>query len=659
MSVIVQQQHSRDTGGMTEHASTGEQRTDLSRRDVLRGMGAAGTGAVGLSAATEDGAAGVITGGCLGEWPEPTDTSVYIDGETPDEEGPVPADGDLVVYVHGLFGEDIVDEIDAFNGLNQATALEMALGEQGVDTPVVAAMWDSTTGWWTAKERADEAGEVLADWLVANRADYDSLVVLGHSLGARVTLVALEQLADTDTSITSAGLFGGGVDPDTVCDEYATGIEASVDEGVYSYHSTGDNVVCWVYAVPEFTPALGCEGSDCDPLPAGFTDVDVTDAVTGHCNYLKSTSLVDIGGNAVPELVDNQFGFATPPATGTLAGTVTGDGDPLAGATVALLNSEEGGTVATATTNDDGDYAVEAVAGTYDVAVDEPGFVPEESTETVEGEETTLLDISLEPADQPPETGVVAGTVTDSNGPVAGAAVEAVDPDTGETVAGSVTGAEGGYAVELPVGETTEATYEFHADTATHQTDVESLTVGSGETVVHDVTLDPEPGSLTGQVTVDGDPVADATVQVEDITAAEQVATVTTGGDGTYAVTLAPGAYEVEAHIAGHQPASGTATVTPADDSTVDIEVPPPAVPPVVGQNPPLDLNGDGRYRDIYGDGTFDIFDVQALFDNLDSAAVQEHPEAFDFTGDGGSVTIFDVQALFDDLQNSESLDID
>ena len=73
---------------------------------------------------------------------------------------------------------------------------------------------------------------------------------------------------------------------------------------------------------------------------------------------------------------------------------------------------------------------------------------------------------------------------------------------------------------------------------------------------------------------------------------------------------------------------------------------------PVVGDNPPNDLNGDGLHEDINGDGKFNIFDVQALFNHLDSDAVQNHPAAFNFNEDEGpeEVTIFDVQALFDRL---------
>lgn len=74
---------------------------------------------------------------------------------------------------------------------------------------------------------------------------------------------------------------------------------------------------------------------------------------------------------------------------------------------------------------------------------------------------------------------------------------------------------------------------------------------------------------------------------------------------------------------------------------------------PVVGENEPNDLDGDGLYEDIDGDGEFDVFDVQALFNNRDSTAVTNNPEAFNFAGDENpdSVSIFDVQALFTDLQ--------
>lgn len=63
--------------------------------------------------------------------------------------------------------------------------------------------------------------------------------------------------------------------------------------------------------------------------------------------------------------------------------------------------------------------------------------------------------------------------------------------------------------------------------------------------------------------------------------------------------------------------------------------------------NPATDTTGDGLLDDVDGNGETNIFDVQACFDNLESEAIQENAEQFDFSETGGEVGIFDVQALF------------
>jgi hypothetical protein len=74
--------------------------------------------------------------------------------------------------------------------------------------------------------------------------------------------------------------------------------------------------------------------------------------------------------------------------------------------------------------------------------------------------------------------------------------------------------------------------------------------------------------------------------------------------------------------------------------------------PEVVDGSPVRDPDDDGRYEDIDGNGEVDIFDVRALFNNLDQPVVQDNPEYFDFDdSQDGQVDIFDVQALFNELR--------
>ena len=107
----------------------------------------------------------------------------------------------------------------------------------------------------------------------------------------------------------------------------------------------------------------------------------------------------------------------------------------------------------------------------------------------------------------------------------------------------------------------------------------------------------------------------------------------------------------------GEQPIA--LTVTDSEDNThirtIDITV---TLPPIGEfEDPPQDLNGDGLYRDINGDGQADISDVQALQQNLGVDEVQQHSAAFNFAGDDpDEVTDADLEALYESITGGESL---
>ena len=132
-----------------------------------------------------------------------------------------------------------------------------------------------------------------------------------------------------------------------------------------------------------------------------------------------------------------------------------------------------------------------------------------------------------------------------------------------------------------------------------------------------------------------------------------------------------PGSYTVS--VSGTDPETNLSTTDEIDVEIGDPPLPDESTlrqfrgegpPPVVGEDPPQDLNGDGLYRDVDGSGEFSIADVQAFFQNRNSDAVQNNPEFFNFDGgDPAEVTIGDVQALFADLVEGDSaasdLDVD
>lgn len=137
-------------------------------------------------------------------------------------------------------------------------------------------------------------------------------------------------------------------------------------------------------------------------------------------------------------------------ATGTLAGTVTAGGAPVAGATISVAGPLERDT----TTGADGTYSLVLTAGEYDVTVSAFGYESATADATITAETTTTLDVALEAADSHP----VSGTVTDatSGDPVAGATVTI----EGAPVEPATTGADGTYTfAAVPAGS-----YEVTAD---------------------------------------------------------------------------------------------------------------------------------------------------------------------------------------------------
>ena len=172
-------------------------------------------------------------------------------------------------------------------------------------------------------------------------------------------------------------------------------------------------------------------------------------------------------------------------------------------------------------------------------------------------------------------------------------------------------------------------------------------------------TLSVDTGEVTGTVTTDnGDSLGRVTLEFVNPNTESVEATAVTSEDGTYSVELAADqTYEVVIEEEGYEPVNTEVTVEPETTQTVNIELIAengselPDIDVTGDGNAATDTDGDGRLDDINGDGESDIFDVQALYRNVEDSAVQNNPEQFDFDGSGdNSIDIFDVQALYNQL---------
>lgn len=67
------------------------------------------------------------------------------------------------------------------------------------------------------------------------------------------------------------------------------------------------------------------------------------------------------------------------------------------------------------------------------------------------------------------------------------------------------------------------------------------------------------------------------------------------------------------------------------------------------GSSPPLDLDCDGRYEDVDGNGEFTYNDLVTLFENFGGSMVRDTVTAFDFNGNGMS-DFDDLVVLFESL---------
>jgi preprotein translocase subunit SecD len=223
--------------------------------------------------------------------------------------------------------------------------------------------------------------------------------------------------------------------------------------------------------------------------------------------------------------------------------------------------------VATATSDDAGEYGIELPTGEYDIIVDEVGFGEFETDIEVTEGNTTTADIDLSAR----ETGTVSGTVTGPDGPVGGATVELRENGTDDVEQTVTADTDGTFETTLEVGE-----YIARIDEVGLTIVEESFSVTAGETVSVDISASAvDTGTLNGTVRGGGEPLAAVEVAAVNNATGTTVATTTTDENGSYELTVETGEVEVAVDNPRFESSSTTVLVQADQVQTVDIDLTP------------------------------------------------------------------------------------
>ena len=223
--------------------------------------------------------------------------------------------------------------------------------------------------------------------------------------------------------------------------------------------------------------------------------------------------------------------------------------------------------VATATSDDAGEYGIELPTGEYDIIVDEVGFGEFETDIQVTEGNTTTADIDLSAR----ETGTVSGTVTGPGGPVGGATVELRENGTDDVEQTVTADASGTFEITLEVGE-----YIARIDQVGFTIVEEAFSVTAGGTTSLDISASTvDTGTLNGTVRGGGEPLAAVEVAAVNNATGTTVATTTTDENGSYELTVETGEVELSVDNPRFESSSTTVLVQADQVQTVDIDLTP------------------------------------------------------------------------------------
>ncbi len=268
-----------------------------------------------------------------------------------------------------------------------------------------------------------------------------------------------------------------------------------------------------------------------------------------------------VGATVVANVVTT-VDFALNPPPGSISGTVTnaGNGNPIPGASVYVFRNEI--LIASAVTDPTGHYSITGLApGSYAVIAGATNFSLSAIGAIVNAGADTVVNFALNAI-----TGIIAGSVVDAAtaDPIAGASIKIFDGQI--LIASVLTNPNGGYSVNVPLGD-----YTVIASANNYQAQAIRATVERARITLVNFALVANPGAITGTVTDAVTTFKISGAQINIFQETTLISSVLTDANGTYtSAGLAPGSYFVVATAHGYQTAFSSKIVTAGATTIAD-----------------------------------------------------------------------------------------
>lgn len=247
---------------------------------------------------------------------------------------------------------------------------------------------------------------------------------------------------------------------------------------------------------------------------------------------------------------------------GVISGTVMSGASPLAGATITLAQGSN--ILATLTTDNSGSYISSGLApGSYIVTASAPTYQMATNGAIVTANTTTTVNFNLIL-----DPGMISGSVKDATTqlPLQNALVTVLNGNV--TLASTFTASDGSYTIAgLAPGS-----YSVVITSLNYQTTMQGAIVHALETTTVNGDLQPEPGSLSGQITdfVTLNGISGSTVAILQNNVL--VTSTLTDANGFYSTSgLTPGAYSVTVYATNYQNSVKGAIIVANANSSLNV----------------------------------------------------------------------------------------